>query len=44
MNVDVNVEHTLASVQALDPDGNQVRLGTLWEDRPALLVFIREFG
>lgn len=42
--IDLNVEHTLASVQALDPEGRQVRLGTLWEDRPAVLVFLREFG
>ncbi len=44
MDFAYNVEHTLSSVQALDPDGNQVRLGTLWEDQPAVLVFIREFG
>jgi hypothetical protein len=42
--IDLNVEHTLASVQALDPEGRQVRLGTLWEDCPAVLVFLREFG
>ena len=43
-SVDLNVEHTLASVQAVDPDGRPVRLGTLWEDQPAVLVFLREFG
>ncbi len=44
MDFAFNVEHTLASVQALDTAGSQVRLGTLWEDQPAVLVFIREFG
>ena len=44
MEFDLNIEHTLAPVQALDPVGNQVRLGTLWEDQPAILIFIREFG
>jgi len=42
--IEVNIEHTLAPVQALDPEGQQVRLGTLWEDEPAILIFIREFG
>lgn len=40
----VNVEQALVAVQALDTDGNQVRLGTLWEDQPAILIFIREFS
>ena len=40
----MSVAHTLAPVQASDLDGNPVRLGTLWEDRPAVLVFLRPFG
>lgn len=43
-DVGVNVAHTLAPVMALDPEGKPVRLGTLWEDRPAVLVFLRQFG
>lgn len=27
-----------------DPDGKDVRLGSLWEQRPVVLVFIRHFG
>lgn len=40
----MNVAHTLAPVQAHDLEGNPVRLGTLWEDKPAVLVFLRHFG
>ena len=28
----------------LDLDGNEVRLGSLWEDRPAVLVWLRHYG
>lgn len=41
---DLNLVHTLAPVRASDLDGRPVRLGTLWEDRPAVLVFLRHFG
>jgi hypothetical protein len=34
----------LADVTLPDHDGNDVRLGSLWEDRPALLVFLRHYG
>lgn len=27
-----------------DPDGRPVRLGDLWSERPAVLVFVRHFG
>jgi hypothetical protein len=40
----VDVAHALAPVQARDLDGEPVRLGTLWEDRPAVLLFLRHFG
>ena len=39
-----DVAHTLAPVFALTPEGEQLRLGTLWEDQTAILVFIRHFG
>jgi hypothetical protein len=39
-----DVAHTLAPVQAVDLDGHPVRLGTLWEDAHAVLVFLRHFG
>jgi cytochrome oxidase Cu insertion factor (SCO1/SenC/PrrC family) len=34
----------LAPVELPDPDGNPVRLGTLWEDAPAIVVFLRHYG
>ena len=39
-----DVAHALAPVQATDLDGRPVRLGTLWEDHTAVLVFLRHFG
>lgn len=34
----------LEDVVLSDPDGRQVRLGDLWRERPAVLVFVRHFG
>ena len=34
----------LAEVEVLDTDGQPLRLGGLWQERPVLLVFIRHFG
>jgi hypothetical protein len=34
----------LADIRLPDPDGEEVRLGSLWEDRPAVLVFLRHYG
>jgi hypothetical protein len=34
----------LAGMTMLDADRNAVPLGSLWKDRPAILVFIRHFG
>ena len=34
----------LAEMTVLDADSSVVRLGTLWRDRPAVLVFVRHFG
>ena len=39
-----DVAHTLAPVFASTADGEPLRLGTLWEDQPAILIFIRHFG
>jgi peroxiredoxin len=36
--------HVLDPVVAFDPEGRQVRLGQLWADRTAVLVFVRHFG
>lgn len=34
----------LAPLTLADPEGSNVRLGDLWRERPAVLVFIRHFG
>lgn len=34
----------LAGVTLPDPDGRAVRLGTLWEEGLAILVFLRHYG
>jgi hypothetical protein len=35
---------TLADVVLSDSRGQPVRLGTLWADRPAALVWMRHYG
>jgi hypothetical protein len=34
----------LSGIELSDWQGERVRLGTLWEKRPVVLVFIRHFG
>lgn len=34
----------LAMIQLSDPDGHEVRLGSLWLKQPAVLVFLRHYG
>ena len=35
----------LAPIELLDSGTDKtVRLGTLWQDRPAVLIFLRHFG
>jgi hypothetical protein len=34
----------LAGLTLPDPDGRMVRLGSLWSDRPAVVVFLRHYG
>jgi hypothetical protein len=34
----------LADIVLLDQDGNDVRLGDLWSEQPALLVWLRHYG
>ena len=34
----------LAPIAVESPDGGEVLLGTLWAERPAILLFIRHFG
>lgn len=41
---DLAVSQALADLELQDPDGKAVRLGSLWADRPVVLVFVRHFG
>ncbi|MDJ0865707.1 MAG: hypothetical protein QNK03_06340 [Myxococcota bacterium] len=34
----------LAGLELSDWEGHPVRLGSLWAERPVVLVFIRHFG
>jgi hypothetical protein len=34
----------LADIVLPDQDGNAVRLGDLWQERPAVLVWLRHYG
>ena len=34
----------LAEISLSDPEGKQVRLGSLWAKRPAVIVFLRHYG
>src|SRR5258706_14779575 len=34
----------LAGVSLPDSEGNQVRLGSIWADAPAVVVFLRHYG
>ena len=36
--------HVLSGITVFDPDGRETRLGALWADRIAVLVFVRHFG
>ena len=39
-----HVTDELADARVKDLDGNEHRLGDLWKQRPALLLFVRHFG
>jgi hypothetical protein len=34
----------LAGIVLPDTDGREIRLGSLWETSPAVLVFLRHYG
>ena len=36
--------HEIADITLPDQDGTEVRLGDLWRDRPAALVWLRHYG
>lgn len=35
---------SLAPIELPDADGRVLRLGSLWEKRPAVIVFLRHYG
>jgi hypothetical protein len=35
---------SLADIELLDVEGSPVRLGSVWEEGPAVLVFLRHYG
>lgn len=38
------VPQELADARVTDERGDEVRLGDLWRERPALVAFVRHFG
>jgi hypothetical protein len=34
----------LAEIALPDTDGRQIKLGSLWTDSPAVIVFLRHYG
>jgi len=38
------VMERLGAVELEDADGSRVKMGSLWEDRPAAVVFLRHYG
>jgi len=40
----MNVTDRLTDVFVLDTDGQEVRLGALWQEQPVVLVFVRHYG
>ena len=42
--VGMSVQSALASISLSNTTGEQIRLGSLWEARPAVLVFVRHYG
>jgi hypothetical protein len=40
----MNVPEALAGLTVLDETSRQVELRTLWQDRPAVLAWVRHFG
>lgn len=38
------VPQRLADAKVLDEQGNEVRLGDFWAEKPVVLAFLRHFG
>ena len=42
--METSLSARLASIVLPDTDGREIRLGSLWADGPAVLVFLRHYG
>jgi hypothetical protein len=40
----MRVDQALSDAEVKDVEGNPVRLGSLWADRPAVVIWVRHFG
>ena len=40
----MKVDPALADVEVKDVEGTPVRVGSLWADRPAVVIWVRHFG
>mgnify|MGYP000660163958 CR=1 FL=1 len=40
----MKVDDAFASTQVLSLAGDPIELGTLWEDKPVVLVWVRHYG
>jgi len=44
LGVQETLSKQLADIVLPDTDGGEVRLGSLWENKPAVIVFLRHYG
>jgi hypothetical protein len=42
--VQQTLSEQLADIVLPDSDGREIRLGSLWESKPAVIVFLRHYG
>lgn len=40
----MKVDEALAATEVLDLQGNPVALGTMWTEKPVVLVWLRHYG
>lgn len=40
----MKIAQEIADIVVQDPDGKDVRLGSTWDGRSVVLVFVRHFG
>jgi hypothetical protein len=38
------VNSALSNISLPDPDGREIRLGSLWAEQTAVIVFLRHYG